>query len=64
MVLGAMRRFEDAGLPPIFSPHSFRVQVVTDLRSQDVRLTTCSSLSRFPCEGGVSFFGDDRLRGF
>ena len=27
-----------AGLPPIFSPHSFRVLVVTDLLSQDVPL--------------------------
>ena len=29
------RRLKDAGLPPIFSPHSFRVLVVTDLLSQD-----------------------------
>ena len=29
---------KDAGLPPIFSPHSFRVRVVTDLISQDVPL--------------------------
>ena len=32
------RRLKDAGLPPIFSPHSFRVLVVTDLLSQDVAL--------------------------
>ena len=32
------RRLKDAGLPPIFSPHSFRVLVVTDLLSQDVSL--------------------------
>lgn len=32
------RRLKDAGLPPIFSPHSFRVLVVTDLLSQDVTL--------------------------
>lgn len=32
------RRLKDAGLPPIFSPHSFRVLVVTDLFSQDVAL--------------------------
>ena len=32
------RRLKDAGLPPIFSPHSFRVLVVTDLLSQDVPL--------------------------
>ena len=32
------RRLEDARLPPIFSPHSFRVLVVTDLLAQDVPL--------------------------
>ena len=32
------RRLKDAGLPPVFSPHSFRVLVVTDLLSQDVPL--------------------------
>ena len=32
------RRLKDAGLPPIFSPHSFRVLAVTDLLSQDVPL--------------------------
>ena len=32
------RRLRDAGLPPIFSPHSFRVLVVTDLLSHDVPL--------------------------
>ena len=32
------RRLKDVGLPPIFSPHSFRVLVVTDLLSQDVPL--------------------------
>ena len=32
------RRLKDASLPPIFSPHSFRVLVVTDLLSQDVPL--------------------------
>ena len=32
------RRLKDAGLPAIFSPHSFRVLVVTDLLSQDVPL--------------------------
>ena len=30
------RRLKDAGLPSVFSPHSFRVLVVTDLLSQDV----------------------------
>ena len=30
------RRLKDAGLPAVFSPHSFRVLVVTDLLSQDV----------------------------
>ena len=30
------RRLDDAGLPQVFSPHSFRVMVVTDLLSQGV----------------------------
>ena len=38
MGLMLKRRLRDAGLPPIFSPHSFRVLVVTDLLSQDVPL--------------------------
>jgi integrase/recombinase XerD len=32
------RRLVDAGLPELFSPHSFRVAVVTDLLKQDVPL--------------------------
>jgi site-specific recombinase XerD len=32
------RRLKDAGLPEMFSPHSFRVAVVTDLLKQDVPL--------------------------
>jgi Phage integrase family len=32
------RRLEDAGLPDLFSPHSFRVTVVTDLFNQNVPL--------------------------
>ncbi len=32
------RRLKDAGLPPTFSPHSFRIPVVTDLLSQDAPL--------------------------
>jgi integrase/recombinase XerD len=32
------RRLEDAGLPDLFSPHSFRVTVVTDLPNQNVPL--------------------------
>lgn len=31
-------RLEDAGLPDLFSPHSFRVTVVTDLLNQNVPL--------------------------
>ena len=38
MGLMLKRRLKDAGLPPVFSPHSFRVLVVTDLLSQDVPL--------------------------
>ena len=30
------RRLKDAGLPPIFTPHRFRVMVVTDLPGQGV----------------------------
>ena len=32
------RRLQDAGLPELFSPHSFRIAVVTDLLKQDVPL--------------------------
>ena len=32
------RRLADAGLPALYSPHSFRVAVVTDLLNQDVPL--------------------------
>lgn len=32
------RRLDDAGLPHLFSPHSFRVTVVTDLLNQNVPL--------------------------
>jgi integrase/recombinase XerD len=32
------RRLADAGLPELFSPHSFRVAVVTDLLNQNVPL--------------------------
>ena len=32
------RRLKDAGLPELFSPHSFRVTVVTDLLNQNVPL--------------------------
>ena len=35
MGLMLKRRLKDAGLPPIFSPHSIRVLVVTDLLNQD-----------------------------
>ena len=38
MGLMLKRRLKDAGLPDIFSPHSFRVLVVTDLLSEDVPL--------------------------
>ena len=38
MGLMLKQRLKDAGLPPIFNPHSFRVLVVTDLLSQDVPL--------------------------
>ena len=38
MGLMLKRRLKNAGLPSIFSPHSFRVLVVTDLLAQDVPL--------------------------
>ncbi len=37
----------DAGLPPIFSPRSFRVLVVTDLLSQDVPLEDVQYLAGY-----------------
>ena len=37
-------RLKDARLPPIFSPHSFRVLVVTDLLSKDVPLEDVQNL--------------------
>jgi integrase len=37
------RRLKDAGLPELFSPHSFRVTVVTHLLSQDVPVTLVES---------------------
>ncbi len=46
MGLMLKRRLKDAGLPPIFSPHSFRVLVVTDLLSQDVPLEDVQYLAR------------------
>jgi len=36
MGLMLKRRLKDADLPPIFSPHRFRVLAVTDLLFQDV----------------------------
>ena len=35
---GSARQLADAGLPALYSPHSFRVAVVTDLLNQDVPL--------------------------
>ncbi len=39
------RRLKDAGLPPTFSPHSFRIPVVTDLLSQDAPLEDLQQLT-------------------
>ena len=55
------RRLMDARLPPIFSSHSFRVLVVTDLLAQDVPLedvqylaaSPATSSSASPCEPRV-----------
>jgi hypothetical protein len=65
------RRLEDAGLPDFFSPHSFRITVVTDLLNQNVPLEDVQYLA------GVAFASDgdsatsdvgipvsDRLAGF
>src|SRR5208282_4488548 len=38
------RRLSDAGLPHLFSPHSFRVTVVTDLLKQNVPLEVMATL--------------------
>lgn len=45
------RRLNDAGLPPIFSPHSFRVLVVTDLLSQEVPFEDYSTWPATPIPG-------------
>ena len=39
------RRLQDAGLPELFSPHSFRVTVVTDLLNQNVPLEDVQQLA-------------------
>jgi integrase/recombinase XerD len=39
------RRLVDAGLPHLFSPHSFRVTVVTDLLNQKVPLDDVQHLA-------------------
>ena len=39
------RRLSDAGLPDIFSPHSFRVATITDLLSQGVQLEDVQHLA-------------------
>ena len=39
------RQLKDAGLPPTFSPHSFRILVVTDLLSQDAPLEDVQHLA-------------------
>ncbi len=39
------RRLEDAGLPHLFSPHSFRVAGVTDLLNQNVPLEDVQHLA-------------------
>jgi integrase len=39
------RRLQDAGLPELLSPHSFRVTVVTDLLNQNVPLENVQYLA-------------------
>ena len=46
-------RLKDAGLPPIFSPHSFRILVVTDLLSQDVPLEDVQYFGLFAGGGEI-----------
>ncbi len=50
------RRLKNAGLPELFSPHSFRVAVVTDLLKQDVPLEDVQVLLGLSGAGAVADF--------
>lgn len=54
------RRLDDAGLPQLFSPHSFRVTAVTDLLNQNVPLDDVSTSPATPAQQrhGFTIEGD------
>lgn len=62
MGLMLKRRLKNAGLPPIFSPHSFRVLVVTDLLSQDVPLEDVQYLAGHANPRTTQIYGMRRQR--
>ena len=59
------RRLADAGLPELFSPHSFRVAVVTDLLNQNTPLTDVTYLAghSIPPRRASMIAGGGRPRG-
>ena len=54
------RRLSDAGLPELFSPHSFRVTVVTNLLNQNVRLEDLQYLAGHSSQTTIRIY--DRRR--
>ena len=53
------RRLKDAGLPDLFSPHSFRVAVVTDILKQDVSLEDVQYLAGHSSDHHAQHRGED-----
>lgn len=62
MGLMLKRRLKKAGLPPIFSPHSFRVLVVTHLLSQDLPLEEVQYLAGHANPGTTQIYDRRRRR--
>jgi len=56
------RRLTDAGLPHLFSPHSFRVTVVTDLLNQNVPLEDVQYLAGHSNPRTTQIYGRRRRR--
>jgi integrase/recombinase XerD len=56
------RRLKDAGLSEMFSPHSFRVAVVTDLLKQDVPLEDVQYLAGHAHSGTTALYDRRRRR--
>jgi len=56
------RRLKDAGLPHLFSPHSFRVTVVTDLLNQNVPLEDVQCLAGHLNPGTTQIYDRRRWR--